>query len=185
MSKRATKFEFTEKQKHARVINGPTKSLVLPQIVKSGAQSAIVRNESPWDTFQKVFSCVLAGRVTIAVHCSHLSRVVTIREYPTEDADKMLERFHKIQHGNIISAKECYKHQGKMYALVEDLPLTLQHLVGCRTVYLSECQLASIVTQVSHPRSSDSTEILLTFGGPQWSILPNHCWLRAQILDML
>lgn len=36
-----------------------------------------------------------------------------------------------------------------MYALVEDLPLTVEHLVGCRPIYLNEAQLGAIVGQVS------------------------------------
>ncbi|PGG98897.1 hypothetical protein GX51_06544 [Blastomyces parvus] len=145
-------------ERTGKLMKGTQRSLGLPQIVESGVQSLIVRNESPWDTFLKVFNCKLAGTVTIAVHRTRPSRVVAIREYPMEDAERMLQRFRQVQHQNIISARECYSDKEAMYALVDDLPLTLVQLVGCRA-YPSESQLASIIGQVL-----DGLSYLITAG---------------------
>ncbi|KAI1906768.1 hypothetical protein LOZ65_006831 [Ophidiomyces ophidiicola] len=130
-----------------KFLKGTPKDLVLPQIVEYELRPPIVREESPWETFHNEFTCELAGTVTIAVHRSRPSRVVPIRAYATKDAEKMLERFGKIQHKNVISVIECYKHKDTLYAVVDDLPLTLVQLVACRA-YPSESQLASIVAQV-------------------------------------
>ena len=110
--------------------------------------SGIVRDESPWDTFELDFSCKLAGTVAIAAHRSRPSRVIAIREYSAGDVEKMLQRFRHIQHENIMCSSECYRHNCSLYAVVDDLPLTLEHL-GSRTVCPNEVQLGSIMRQVS------------------------------------
>jgi hypothetical protein len=126
-----------------KVIKGQPKSLGLPQVVNSGGRSLIVRDESPWDTFKEVFSCDLAGTVSMVVHRSRPSQVMAIRNFPG-DANTMLQRFRDIQHINIILAKEYYRYQNSLYGLFEDRLLTLEHLVACG-VHLSEAQLASIL----------------------------------------
>ncbi|EDN08228.1 predicted protein [Histoplasma mississippiense (nom. inval.)] len=146
-SKSTSKRKAPPAQKCTRkLLKSPQRSLGLPQIVESGVQLLIIQNESPWDTFLKVFNCKLAGTVTITVHRTRPSRVVAIREYPMGDAERMLQKFRQVQHQNIISARECYSDKEAMYALVDDLPLTLVQLVGCRA-YPSESQLASIIEQ--------------------------------------
>lgn len=141
-----------------KVIQGSRmKSFGLSQALGSGSlfQSLVVRNESPWETFKPAFSCRLAGTVIIAGRrsCFCPSLPIAIREYSAEDADKMLHRFRYNKHENVLAARECYTGEGSMYALVEDLPLTLEHLVGCRPIYLGEAQLGAIVGQVSQFRS--------------------------------
>lgn len=129
----------------------------LPQVLGTGSlsQSLVVRNESPWETFKPSFSCRLAGTVVIAARrsCFHPSLPTAIREYSADDADKMLHRFRHIKHENVLAARECFTGEGTMYALVEDLPLTLEHLVGCRPIYLGEAQLGAIIGQVRQSRS--------------------------------
>jgi hypothetical protein len=135
-----------------KVVKGQPKSLGLPQVVNLGdhtVRSPIVRDESPWDTFKEVFTCDLAGTVSIVVHRSRPSHVMAIRAFPG-DANTMLQRFRDIQHKNIIFAKEYYRHQNSLYGLFDDRPLTLEHLVAC-DVRLNEAQLASILSQVRSP----------------------------------
>ncbi|KAJ5642327.1 hypothetical protein N7490_006327 [Penicillium lividum] len=60
----------------------------------------------------------------------------------------MLERYRSLKHSNILSAGECFIEDESMFALVDDLPVTLAHLVGCRTLYPTEIELASIAWQV-------------------------------------
>jgi hypothetical protein len=137
-------------ERPGKVVKGSLKDFGLTQIVESGGTSTspIFRNnESPWDTFRQVFSCKLAGSVIMAIHRTRPSRVLALREYPAEIADRVLQIFRETQHRNILSAEECYRDEGSLYAVVDDLPLTLVHLVGCRA-YPSETQLASIITQV-------------------------------------
>ncbi|KAL4912613.1 hypothetical protein BDW62DRAFT_194192 [Aspergillus aurantiobrunneus] len=115
-----------------KIIQGPRKTLGLPQIVNSGISATIILRdqESPWDTFQPVFSCKLVGKVTSAVQKSRPYRLKAIREYPPECSRNILRLFGTIQHENILSAKECYREGGRLFALVEYCPLTLEHLVS-------------------------------------------------------
>ena len=138
------------KEPSRKVIKGPPKALGLSQALQSGggSKTLIVRDESPWDTFELSFSCKLAGTVAIAAHRSRPSRVIAIRQYSAADAETMLQRFRHIQHENIMCSSECYRHNCSLYAVVDDLPLTLEHL-GSRAVCPNEVQLGSIMRQVS------------------------------------
>ena len=138
------------KEPTRKVINGAPKGFGLPQTVQSGGgtKTLIVRDESPWDTFELDFSCKLAGTVAIASRRSRPSRVIAIREYSAGDVQKMLQRFCHIQHENIMCSSECYRHNFFLYAVVDDLPLTLEH-IGRRTICPNEVQLGSIMRQVS------------------------------------
>ena len=138
------------KEPSRKVVKGPPKALGLFQALQSGggSKTLIVRDESPWDTFELSFSCKLAGTVVIAAHRSRPSRVIAIRQYSAGDVETMLQRFSRIQHENIMCSSECYRHNCSLYAVVDDLPLTLEHL-GSRAVCPNEIQLGSIMRQVS------------------------------------
>lgn len=155
-----------------KIIKGNPKSLGLPQISESenSSRSLIVRHESPWDTYRRTLRCKLAGDVFIAARRSRPSQVVAIREYTKEDKDKMQQRYGNLDHPNVLSARECFMDGSSMYALVDDLPLTLEQLVGCRSLYPTEAELASIVWQVCHASRYRSENLLIgvDFG---WSVL--------------
>jgi serine/threonine protein kinase len=135
----------------------------------------IIKDESPWDTYVKEFDCDLAGDVAIVVHCTCPSKAFALRTFPREVADRTLRRFDQLQHENVMFVNEWFRVGDAMYALSEDLPLTLEHLVVCDK-YLSEIQLASILAQVLEGlsylvvagfehRSLKSSSILLGFDG--------------------
>lgn len=132
-----------------KVIQGPPKALGLPQVVDSGSSTSrplIVREkESPWNTFKPVFSCKLAGTVIIAAHKTRPSQLEAIRAYSPERADEVLRAFQVIRHENILSAKECYREGNSLFVLVDDLPLTLEHLVS---LHPDQHQVASVMHQV-------------------------------------
>lgn len=138
------------RENQGKVIRGGPKTLGLPQArdSRSISRSLIVRHESPWDTYRRTYCCKLAGDVFIAARSSRPTKVVAIREYGKQDADKMLRRYETLDHINILSAWECFIDGDSMYALVDDLPLTLEHLIGCRSLYPTEAELASMVWQV-------------------------------------
>src|SRR5438876_1003980 len=51
-----------------KLLRGQLKELCLPDIVNSGDradEALVVRSESPWDTFSKVYECELAGSVAV------------------------------------------------------------------------------------------------------------------------
>lgn len=111
------------------------------------AQTPVIRNASPWGTLEDLFTCDLAGPVSVAVHDKDPSEVIAVRAFSKKNADTWLQVLQQTQHPNVISAREIYKDHGMTYFIVDDLPLTLEHLVAC-DVFPSELQLASILIQV-------------------------------------
>lgn len=47
-----------------------------------------------------------------------------------------------------MSVKEAYFFKNSLYAICEDLPLTIENLIVCH-VYLTKAQLAVIIKQVT------------------------------------
>ncbi|KAJ5672863.1 hypothetical protein N7507_001990 [Penicillium longicatenatum] len=119
-------------------ISGAPKELALVQLSaqKKTSRELVVRKESPWYTYRRTMRCKLAGDVSIA------SRRNAIREYTKKDSARMLEYYTKFDHNNILSAQSFYEESDLMYALIDDLPLTLGHLVRCRFLYPTETELA-------------------------------------------
>lgn len=111
------------------------------------AQPLVIRKESPWTTLEGRFTCDLAGPVSIAVHRTDPSRILAVRAFSKKNAGKLLQILQQSQHSNIHFAREIFNHNGVMYAIVDDLPLTLENLVAS-DAYPSELQLASILAQV-------------------------------------
>lgn len=149
-SSNSKKREASPQSDNARkIVSGGTKSFGLPQVCEEGAsRRLIVREESPWDTYRRTLRCTLAGDVFIAARRSRSSQAVAIREYTKGDVAKMRRLYDILDHDNVLTARECFVNEGCMYALVNDLPLTLEQLVGCRSLYPTETELASMVWQV-------------------------------------
>jgi hypothetical protein len=132
-----------------KIVTGGLKSFGLPKVCQeSTSRQLIVREESPWDTYRRALRCNLAGNVFIAARRSHPCQVVAIREYTRGDGAKMRRLYDILEHDNVLTARECFVDEGSMYALVNDLPLTLEQLVGCRSLYPTETELASMIWQV-------------------------------------
>lgn len=140
----------TEHYGPRKILRGSPKPLQLPTIVESGglAQAPFVRNGSPWDDYKTIFTCDLAGTVSISEHRHRASKVVAVRTSAAENAEEMLKRYTQFNHINIISAKECFKDNGVNHFIVDDLPVSLEHLVAS-DAYPTEVQLASILKEVS------------------------------------
>ncbi|GKZ27690.1 hypothetical protein AbraIFM66951_005997 [Aspergillus brasiliensis] len=139
-------------RKARKVVFGRPKQLGLPQVVKakrSVQPQLVVRdNESPLDTFQQIFSCELAGTVLFVQRRTRPYTTKTVRRNTPESRHKILRIFQQIHHENIMCAEECYVNDGIVFAVVDHLPLTLQHLVQLCTLYPTEAQLGSIIAQI-------------------------------------
>ncbi|KAJ5643586.1 uncharacterized protein N7484_006093 [Penicillium longicatenatum] len=131
-------------------ISGAPKELALVQLSgqKKTSRELVVRKESPWYTYRRTMRCKLAGDVSIASRRNGPSQVIAIREYTKKNSARMLEYYTKFDHTNILSAQSFYEEGDSMYALVDDLPLTLGHLVGCRFLYPTETELALMIWQI-------------------------------------
>ncbi|KAB8213605.1 hypothetical protein BDV33DRAFT_229105 [Aspergillus novoparasiticus] len=110
------------------------------------AQSPVIWRGSPWDTLKDLFTCDLAGPVSIAFHEKGPSRVIAVHAFSKKKAEAWLQVLQQTHHPNVISANEIFKDHGTTYFTVDDLPLTLEHLVAC-DIFPSELQLASILAQ--------------------------------------
>lgn len=118
-----------------------------PTSVEMMNPTLLIRYESPWGLYEKVFTCDLAGDTAIVVHRRAPSETFTLRSYTGDTGFKMLLCFSHLQHENVLSAREYYCQEGSMYALCEDLPVTLEDVVTC-DAFPSEAQLAAILGQV-------------------------------------
>jgi hypothetical protein len=85
--------------------------------------------------------------VSIIVHNKHPSKVITVRAFYKKKAAMWLQVLQQTQHPNIIAAREIFKDHSTTYFIINDLPLTLEHLVTC-DIFPSKLQLASILAQV-------------------------------------
>lgn len=110
-------------------------------------QPLYIQRGSPWGALKDLFTCDLAGPVSVAVHDKNPSKVIAVRAFSKKKADIWLQVLQRTHHLNVISAREIFKDHGMTYFIVDDLPLTLEHLVAC-DVFPSELQLASILVQV-------------------------------------
>ena len=133
-----------------KIVTGSPKSLCLPRLRGLGdiISVLIVRQECPWDTYQPAITYNIAGEVTIAARRTRPSRVAAIRKYREQDARRLIGRFGRLGHVNVLSFHECYIHNTFAFFLVDDLPLTLAHVVACSAIYPTETELGSIMWQV-------------------------------------
>jgi serine/threonine protein kinase len=105
------------------------------------------RIESPWDTFRKYYDCDLAGPVAVCVRSSGDRGVWAARQYPIEDADKVLRNLRSMRHRNLASIRECFRTPEILYTLGDFDPLVLDHIVACKA-FPDEQELAAIMSQV-------------------------------------
>lgn len=158
-------------------VSGGPKAFGLPQVCEGTSRRLIVREESPWDTYRRTLRCNLAGDVFIASRRSRPSQVVAIREYTEGDVVKMRRLYDILDHDNVLTARECFINEGRIYALVHDLPLTLEQLVGCRSLYPTETELASMVWQVRSSSHFNYPELMVV------QILNGLCYLNDTGLE--
>ncbi|OJD10500.1 hypothetical protein AJ78_08507 [Emergomyces pasteurianus Ep9510] len=131
-------------------MRGPIKDLALGEASTSGKSlqdTFIVRHESPWETFLKVYACELAGPFDVAIPRVRPRRLVAIRTFRGPDADRTLLRFKELYHPNILCSRECFLHDGSVFVLHDDVPISLDHLVACEA-YPNEIELAAILAQI-------------------------------------
>lgn len=145
-----TKLTRPYRRSRSKVITGFPKSLYLPHLcdLKNIASVLIIRQESLQDTYRKVITYKIANKVTIATHRTHLSRIVAIRTYRKENARRLINRFGHLEHGNVLSLHKYYIHKDLAFLLVNDLPLTLAHIITFLSIYPNKAELGSIICQV-------------------------------------
>ncbi|KAL4931870.1 uncharacterized protein BDV17DRAFT_279965 [Aspergillus undulatus] len=137
-------------ERSRKIIRGQPRALAL-QKISEGENTAdsdlIERKESPWDTFEKIFECDLAGTVSVCVRRSGRSAVWAVRQYPSKHADRILEILRSSRHKNVVSVMECFQTSNSLYTLGKHHPLTLDHVVACKA-FPDQRQLAAIMSQI-------------------------------------
>ena len=93
--------------------------------------SLAIQRGCPWGTLQDLFTCDLAGPVSVAIRKENPRKVIAVRSFSRDEADKWLQVLRKTKHPNIISVREIFKDHVTIYFIVDDLPLTLEHVVAC------------------------------------------------------
>ncbi|KAJ5640354.1 uncharacterized protein N7484_008216 [Penicillium longicatenatum] len=116
-------------------------------ITESGALGPVLQNGSPWDIYKVIFTCELAGKVSICENHRQNSQLVALRTTTRLEGVELLKKYVRLNHINILSAMEYFKEDTSLHFVVEDLPVTLEHLVAS-DAYPTEAQLASILKQV-------------------------------------
>lgn len=81
--------------------------------------------------------------------------MVAIWIYAKENARRLIYRFGRLEHRNVLSLRECYIYEDLAFFLVDNLPLILVYIVAFPSVYPSEIELGSIICQVSLSRPFD------------------------------
>ncbi|CAG8074313.1 unnamed protein product [Penicillium nalgiovense] len=152
-----TKPTRPRRRSRSKVVTGLPKSLCLPRLcgLENIASVLIVRQESPWDTYRKAITYE-----TIATRRTRPSRMVAIRTYRKENARRLIYRFGRLEHRNVLSLHECYMH--------EDL------------AFFFEAELGSIICQVfcpSWPYRWSCADIL----DPRWCPLFSFIWSCASV----
>lgn len=136
-----------DKKRKRIILTGPLRPLRLPPITEAGGLSLIVQKRSPWELYRRFFQCELAGTVHICENRREASDLVAIRMYKSQDGESMLKKYRHIRHANILTAIECFKHQETHYFVVDDLPISLEHVVAS-DAFPTESQLSCILRQV-------------------------------------
>lgn len=141
---------MAQQDRSRKILKGSPKTLELPTIISTRGltQTPLIRTCSPWETYKPIFTCDLAGAVSICEHRRLGSKVVAIRSSLRTDREDSLHKYTRFDHFNIISASKCFKDNRVNHFIIDDLPISLEHLVAS-DAYPSEVQLASILKQVS------------------------------------
>ncbi|KAF7712890.1 Protein kinase domain-containing protein [Penicillium ucsense] len=132
----------------SKVIQGPPGNLALQGTgrLDSIGTGGFVRDESPWDTFKLYYECDLAGTVAVCVRSSGSRAVRAIRQYPIQDADRIIGILRSLSHQNVVSIWECFRTSDSLYTLSKFDPLTLDHVVACKA-FPEPVELAAIMSQ--------------------------------------
>jgi hypothetical protein len=148
---------------------GFPRALALPEISESGNSAGpdlVIRQEPPWKTFEKCYECDLAGTVAVCVQRSGRRAVWAIRQYPSNDANRIMDILRRMHHKNVVEVWECFRDSDAFYTLSNFNPLTLDHIVACKA-FPNQQQLAAIMSQVLllFPQNTRITNYLSVRGG--------------------
>jgi hypothetical protein len=142
--------------------------LISPKHARIGGRTTLeTRNESPWESCEKILDLNLDGAVTVAQRRAPHSGLVAIRVFSPADAEKALFRHQHIKHDHIVSVLDAFTTEASLYIVLEHLPISLEQIVeGAK--YPTEWQLAAILKQVRESPHWHRHLLTRSTQGPQW-----------------
>ena len=127
-----------------KILKGHLKPLKLPTIIELGGLGLNIQNYDLQDIYKVIFIYDLTSQVTISENRHQGSKVVAIQTAIKANGEDLLEKYSYLYYTNIILASKCFKNNRLFHFIVNDLPVTLEHLVASDT-YPNKIQLASIL----------------------------------------
>lgn len=129
---------------------------------KTSAQGLVIKEESPWKTYNGNKEVRLDMWLTKAVRRDANDGVVAIRSFLGTSTDEILQRYKTLDHCGLVNAVEVFLTNDptqEFHVVSEYLPFSLDHVAAagkCPT----DGQLASIMAQVN-PMDCLSIPLLL------------------------
>lgn len=133
-----------------------------PAAVKSKGRALVVIKSSPWEKYRKVYNLRLADYALVTVaelkrpwsedHASidmsgPVPYVFAVRSLSAGVSEEGFQVLQRSQHGNILSMREFFDHEGSIFSVSEHMPIALRHFAGVPE-HLTEVQLASTLGQI-------------------------------------
>jgi hypothetical protein len=136
---------------HGRVIKPQGEGLKTLHLVDAVARlpSRLSKYKSPWETFQRVLDYAYEeDRVIMVQDKFHLERVFALRKFALREFDRIEQRFKRLEHENIVTAKGFFRLDQTCFVLSDFFDLSLMEIVGCPE-YPTERELSCIIGQVN------------------------------------
>jgi hypothetical protein len=154
MDKRRTRIDFNQ-LKLLRETETP-QLRPKPRGLKSSLQTIpktdVTNNGSSWNTYEKEgWERDLGDLFPIASQRNHPFDLVHVKEFPQQNADRMLDMLNQIWHQNFVTVLEVFKGKKPFLVVLEYMAISLHQVVRCFE-YPSELQLAAILGQVNFQR---------------------------------
>lgn len=124
--------------------------LHLPTAVNAGLRAheyVEIKDESPWKRFQRVYELKFNEFTTIATRKVSPCEVVIVKDFQILNGTKKLDMLRHIRHENFVAFLESFQFQGRHYAVLEHVSISLAQ-IAASPPYPTELQLAAIIGQV-------------------------------------
>ncbi|KAL2040822.1 hypothetical protein N7G274_006280 [Stereocaulon virgatum] len=129
-----------------------SEELILPKAADAGVRPdeyVRIKNESPWQSLQKVYELKLEGFIALAIQKPRSCELVTVKNFIGSDSGKKVKRLQQTQYQSFVALFEAFHSEGSVHVVIDYVPISLAHLVAS-PAYHTEPQLAAILGQVCH-----------------------------------
>ena len=106
-----------------------------------------MKDESPWESYWKIFQLKFDRFVTVAVRKEPLRKCVIVKKFSESDSQEELRMMHSIRHDHIVTVLETFRFEGSFYIVLERMAISLVQIVASPP-YPGEQELAAILGQV-------------------------------------